>query len=346
MTIITGTIADSAGRGADGRIEAVQLVRFDDGTAQVTDAVAHAQVQGGRILALGGGEFSLPPSPAGTAIRIREIFGGRVFEWTARIPDVESIEYRELEPVEPDDTVRYAPPPWVADVLAARDDTSASVLTAQGLVSAIGGLEGLRADVAAAEASAARSTTGADRAEAAARSIDPVRFEERFRAIEEVDRSQNQALLAKADLVSGVVPDGQLNASTAAVADTLVKRGANGTVPGIGSPVNGTDAANRAFVLAKIGELTAKRVERNRIKAVLSGSSVAVGGIYYQDLVAFTYATPFPAPPLLMVSVQTDWSVVQWAQVTEETATGFKVRVMRLNAAPVAPTVTYAATEA
>ncbi|WP_353144742.1 hypothetical protein [Acinetobacter pragensis] len=179
MTIINGTITDSAGVPASGRLEFRQLVRFDDGTAQVTGTGAQAQVTDGQIRALDGGEFSLPASPEGTGVQIREVLGGRTFEWAARVPAADQVEYRLLEPIEPVGTPEYAPPPWLTQVFAARDetenardDTVAAIADAHELVDTLGGLAGIQTEVGKAETAAATAASEADRAEAAADSID------------------------------------------------------------------------------------------------------------------------------------------------------------------------------
>ncbi|MGN7859505.1 hypothetical protein ACTJI8_02880 [Microbacterium sp. 22303] len=127
MTLITGTITDSAGAPANGRIEFVQAQRLDTGYSLVTQTVATAQVVDGQIRALDGSPFDMPANPEGTAVRLREILGGRTFEWWTQIPATDA-EYRSLIPVEPVGTPLYAPPPWLTDVFAARGDA----LTASG----------------------------------------------------------------------------------------------------------------------------------------------------------------------------------------------------------------------
>lgn len=198
MTIITGKIGDSAGAVASGRLEIRQTVRFDDGSMQVTGAPAQALVVDGLITDANGGEFTLPPSPDGTAVQIREMLGGRSYEWFARVPAVPSVEYRELEPVEPVGHTVYAPPPWLARALAARDETVSArdaavtaVHEAQGIVDTLGGLGGIRIEVEKAEAAALRSgdeaqraSAEADRARAAAETIDTEAINGRLRGID------------------------------------------------------------------------------------------------------------------------------------------------------------------
>ncbi len=55
-------------------------------------------------------------------------------------------------------------------------------------------------------------------------------------------------LVHKADLVGGVVPDVQLNASLTAVPGSTPKRDAFGRIPGVAAPEAASDAANRAYV--------------------------------------------------------------------------------------------------
>lgn len=124
MTLITGIIADSAGIPAKGLIEFSQVSRIDTGSELVTGTTATAQVVEGVLLAADGSPFDMPANPEGTAVRVLErLKSGRTFEWWTQVPAVGSVEYRSLVPVEPIGTPIYGPPPWLADVIQARDDT-------------------------------------------------------------------------------------------------------------------------------------------------------------------------------------------------------------------------------
>lgn len=346
MAIITGIIADSAGNPASGRIEFRQLRRFDNGTVQVTGTPVVAQVQAGQLRTMAGGEFSLPPSPAGTAVLIQEILGGRTYEWTARVPEADAVEYRALEPVEPEGVVSYAPPPWLAEVLAARDQTVAAIEDAHELVDTLGGLAGIQAEVTRAQTAAAQSTAEADRAKGYADALNVNTINTRLTNAETRLTGHDTALGAKADLVSGVVPDAQLNARTTATAGSIPKRGTNGVLPGIGAPVAQADAATKKYVDDQVAPLIAKRVERRSLTSALSGTAANAQGIYYQDLAPVVYTTPFTTLPLLVVSAVSEWGWVQWVQVYEESLTGFKCRALRVATAPAAPKITYTAVEA
>ena len=129
MTTITGTIADSAGAPANGRIEFAQTSRIDTGTTLITGTIATAQVTNGEIRSTTGTPLTLPPNPEGTAIRVREILGGRTYEWWTAIPNTDEIEYRQLPIVESTDlpVSHFAPPPWIAQIEQARDEALAAV---------------------------------------------------------------------------------------------------------------------------------------------------------------------------------------------------------------------------
>lgn len=159
QVIITGTVSDSSATLEQGRIEFTQVQRFDDGTTLVTGSMATAQVVQGELRSPSGGAFSLPANPEGTAVRIREVLGGQTYEWWAAVPPVDSVEYRALPPVESGSVPEsvWGPPPWLAEVLAARDEIVQAVDDGTAVAAALGGLAGLEAlvDDAAASASAA-----------------------------------------------------------------------------------------------------------------------------------------------------------------------------------------------
>lgn len=198
--IITGRIADSAGALESGRIEFEQAQRFDTGDLLVTGNRATAQVTGGELRSLAGAPFTLPSSPEGTAVRVREMLGGRTFEWWTSIPEVAAIEYRELVPVEGTQVPAsiWGPPPWLAEAIRMRDETLAAIDDGKEVAESLGGLAGINAAVASAQASAAgsqvssaaagahadRASREADRAKAAADSIDMEVIEGRLDGID------------------------------------------------------------------------------------------------------------------------------------------------------------------
>lgn len=83
-------------------------------------------------------------------------------------------------------------------------------------------------------------------------------------------------LAAKADLVSGKVPDAQLGAATTATSGTIPKRGTGGKIGGVGTPTAADDAAPKAYVDA--AEAAAKLVSQPR--ATLSHRVHSSGMIY------------------------------------------------------------------
>lgn len=193
MAVITGLIADSAGRVESGRIDFVQAQRIDTGEMLVTQSVATAQVVAGQLRSLDGSQFELPANPEGSAVRIREILGGRTFEWWAAVPDVAQVEYRELPVVESASapTSVFAAPPWIAEASAARDQIVQAVTDGAAIADALGGVAGLQtlADNAAsaangAEDAASNAAGSAAAAEAAAATINAPAIEARFVSVE------------------------------------------------------------------------------------------------------------------------------------------------------------------
>lgn len=97
-TIITGPVPDSAGQPADGRLEFRQVTAFNATSGSATQALAVADVRGGEIFALGGGEFSLPPNPSGTSVVIVEALRGRAAVRQVMVPEQASVAYMDLLP--------------------------------------------------------------------------------------------------------------------------------------------------------------------------------------------------------------------------------------------------------
>lgn len=247
---ITGLIADSAGIRENGRIEFAQAQRINTGELLVTQSLAIAQVVNGALRTLAGGAFKLPVNPDGTAVRVREILGGRTFEWWTAVPEVDSIEYRLLEPMESASVPEsiWGPPTWLAEVLSARDETIAKIDEGKEIADTLGGLSGIDAAVADAAAASAlataeatRSHDEADRAEAAANSVDMGAITDRLDGVDGV-------LGLKADLVDGHVPGSQLPIAQTATAGTIPERATGGRLPGIGLPTVASDAATKAYI--------------------------------------------------------------------------------------------------
>ena len=178
---IVGRVHDSAGVAENGRIEFSQAQRIDNGEFLITSSPAVAQVVGGELKTLSGGQFKLPHNPEGSAVRVREVLGGKTFEWWTAVPEVESVEYRELPVMQSDDVPAsvWGPPPWLAQAEQLRDETIASIESGLEAAEALGGVAGIndavasaRDSAASAESSASSASAEADRAEAAANSID------------------------------------------------------------------------------------------------------------------------------------------------------------------------------
>lgn len=193
MTIIIGKVADTAALPAYGRIEFTQAVRFDDGQYQVTSTMVTAQVIDGELRTMEGEQFTLPPNPEGTAVEIREMFGGLTFVWWAAVPEEDVVEYRNLPLVESEDVPAsvWGPPLWLARAEQVSGDIAQSVAEGQAAIDAIGGIAGINAAVeqsaesaSQADASAQAAITQADRAEAAADSIDMSQINTRLDGID------------------------------------------------------------------------------------------------------------------------------------------------------------------
>lgn len=190
---IIGWVADSAGALEGGTIEFAQAQRIDNGELLVTQSAAVAQVVRGELKTLSGEPFSLPANPEGTAVRVLERFGGRTFEWWTAVPDIGSVEYRELPIMECSSVPAsvWGPPPWVAEVSAMRDEVVVAVDGGKEAVDALGGLAGLEALVSdareysvAAGGSAANAGISAAAAADSAASIDVQMINAHFNAID------------------------------------------------------------------------------------------------------------------------------------------------------------------
>lgn len=200
QVIISGQVADSSATPENGRIEFAQAQRMDTGELLVTGSPAIAQVVNGELRTLAGGQFHLPHNPEHTAVRVREILGGTTFEWWTAVPEVGSVEYRELPIVQSDDIPEsvWGPPPWVAQVEQMRDDTVEAIQEGIDVADALGGLAGIESLVTDAQTAATESATSAgqsassattagteaDRAEAAADAIDMDALNARMDSIE------------------------------------------------------------------------------------------------------------------------------------------------------------------
>lgn len=241
MVQIVGHIADSAGQPAIGRIEFTQAQRIDTGEMLITQAQVTAQVVLGELRAEDGSAFQLPPSPEGSAVRIREMLGGRTFEWWGAVPDTDTVEYRAIPVVQSAATSVFAAPPWLLRVEQLRAEASEDITRVEELSTELGGLEGVRQAVAQSETAAANaSASSEDAAAAAARAA---------ASADTIDVSVlNQRIDSKADLTGGVVPDGQLGATQSPTPNTIPKRADAGQLPGIGAPKLATDAATKQYV--------------------------------------------------------------------------------------------------
>jgi len=222
VVLISGSIADSAAQRASGRIEFAQAQRMDTGELLVTQTVATAQVVGGELRALDGSAFSLPANPEGTAVRVRELLGGRTFEWWTAVPEVEAVEYRMLEPVESSSVPAsvFGPPPWLAEARQMRDDTVQAIADGAAVADALGGLAGITQAVADAQAAATASGASvvqaeqavtdaaaeANRAEAAADSIDMTAINTRLDGMDTSIAAKPSTAEVTTAIASGVAP--------------------------------------------------------------------------------------------------------------------------------------------
>lgn len=263
--IITGVIADSAGRPASGRIEFTQAQRLDTGEMLVTQTVAIAQVVGGRLTGLGGGAFELPSNPEGTAVQVREVLGGRTFQWWTKVPAEGPVEYRSLPIVVSSNVPAsvFGPPPWVAALTQAAADTQTAIVAGTEVADSLGGLAGIQARLEEAEqhatdsASSAAAASGskdaaaleADRAEAAADSVDMAAIDARLDGMD-------TSIEGKADFPStnSHVPvrggDGSQTSvafSQSPTAGTIAQRSAGGQIKGA-EPVASSDLATKLYV--------------------------------------------------------------------------------------------------
>lgn len=207
MTEIQGTILTSAGQPANGYLYLRQSTRFSTITGLVTTAVARSRVVAG-IPYLDDGVTALtsPPTPEGQALEIVEDFlDGTTTTRYVSVPDAATVKYQDLNDTIPPSTSTSVPS-WVSDVLAvpdaveliktqaeaARDAAAASAasLDVSSFVKTINGDppdESGNVDVAG--SGVVIGTTAGTAADAAAVAGE---------------------LATKADLVSGVVPAGQL----------------------------------------------------------------------------------------------------------------------------------------
>ena len=263
---ITGRVGDSAGKNVSGRIEFAQAQRIDTGEMLVTRSIAVASVAGGELRSLAGGTFQLPSNPTGTAVRIREIFGGQTFEWWATVPEVDSIEYRELPVVESSDVPEsvFGPPSWLSSVEQMRDETLAAIAEGAAVADALGGLAGITQAVDAAEsaassssgfadaaaASATEATTQADRAETAAASVDMTAINQRLDQVD-TELGEKVSQVTTGNRVYGTTSIGQQTTHTISetpLASSIPRRAAGGRLPGVGTPTHDGDAATKKYV--------------------------------------------------------------------------------------------------
>lgn len=263
--IIAGTVADSSGSPASGRIEFAQAQRLDTGEMLVTQTIAVAQVSSGQLYALQGGPFRLPANPEGTAVRVREILGGRTFQWWARVPAQDSVEYRELPIVESPQVPEsvFGPPPWVSALAQAAADTQAAIVTGTEVANSLGGLAGIKgflddaeqhatdsaASAAAASGSKDAATAEANRAQAAANSIDPEAINERLNGVDTAltGKANFPATNSRVPVRDAAGAQSSVPFSQAPSNQSIVQRKAGGQVAGA-TPVAGNDLATKDYV--------------------------------------------------------------------------------------------------
>lgn len=264
--IITGRIGDSAGEYETGRIEFSQAQRLDTGELLVTQSIAIAQVVQGELRTLDGSQFSLPVNPEGTAVRVREILGGRTFEWWTAVPEADAIEYRQLPIMESAEVPAsvWGPPPWMSQIEQMRDETIQAVADGTAVADALGGLAGITqavtdaqtaqsgAEAAAGQAadSAGTAASEADRAEAAASSVDMTAINQRLDGMDtsigtKVDHTASASRLYG---TTGTGAQTTLTYGQSALASSIPQRGTGGRLPGIGAPTQDTDAATKRYV--------------------------------------------------------------------------------------------------
>lgn len=183
---ITGLVGDSAAAAASGRIEFTQMQRLDTGAMLVTGTSAQAQVIAGQLKTLSGQPFELPSTPEGGAVRIREMLGGKTYEWFGAIPAQNEVEYRLITVVQSDDLPDsiFGPPAWLLQVQQLHDETVAKIDEGIEAANALGGVAGLESLATRAETAEQGATASAVRAEEAADSIDLSQLDTRFETIE------------------------------------------------------------------------------------------------------------------------------------------------------------------
>lgn len=175
MTIITGPILDSAGQPANGYLYLRQTSRFTSSEGLVTQAAYTAEVVAGVPLAADrGGALQLVPSAESTALEIVEDFrDGKTTSLTVAVPALTTMTYAELVSsyvvVPATSGGEFVLPPWVSEILGARDQADAAASAAElAQTSAEAAEAGAITAAGESAASAAASAASAAEAEAAA----------------------------------------------------------------------------------------------------------------------------------------------------------------------------------
>lgn len=314
QVIITGLVSDSAAKEAFGTIEFSQAQRMDNGEMLITSRSAEAQVVSGRLQTLSGSDFSLPHNPTGTAVRVLESLGGETFEWWTAIPEVSSVEYRELQPVESSSVPEsvWGPPPWLVEVVRLKDETLEAIEAGSAVAEGLGGLAGIEtllnranqsaedssASADAATAQATRAAAEADRAEQAASSVDMDAINQRLDGMlpKSQDATSVYATSAAGDQVN-------MHYGPDIVPDALVQRDASGAVTTLVNPSAANHAASKKYTDDLVASVKAAVVDdlaamgtsflqmQDMVTAVRIGTSPN-GGVELAGSFEFAILTP------------------------------------------------------
>lgn len=169
-------------------------------------------------------------------------------------------------------------------------------------------------------------------------------------ASEQVDITDSAAIPAgqsRIDLVVWNAVSGALSVIAGTASASPVAPSAGGLAPVATVRVNNGDAGvvparvAPAYVMSGGGASSVT----NTVPLVLSGATGGASGFYWRDFIV-TFPEAFEAVPHLQVTGVFPPESVQFAEVTQVTATGFSGRVVRVAHATVLPgSLTYTATE-